>query len=66
MIVETKGNADLDVPLKTMRLKQWCEDINKVQSKVRFDFVYVDMDGFEKYRLDNFAQLMETFRDYKD
>ena len=66
VIVETKGNADLDVPLKTMRLKQWCEDINKVQSKVRFDFVYVDMDGFEKYRLDNFAQLMETFRDYKD
>ena len=66
VIVETKGNADLDVPLKTMRLKQWCEDINKVQSKVHFDFVYVDMDGFEKYRLDNFAQLVETFRDYKN
>jgi type III restriction enzyme len=66
VIVETKGNADLDVPLKTMRLKQWCEDINRAQSKVHFDFVYVDMDGFEKYRLDNFAQLMETFRDYQD
>jgi hypothetical protein len=28
--------------------------------------VYVDMDGFEKYKLDSFTQLMETFRDYKD
>ena len=66
VIVETKGNADLDVPLKTIRLKQWCEDINRVQSKIHFDFVYVDMGGFEKYKLDSFSQLMETFRDYKD
>ncbi|MDH6421286.1 type III restriction enzyme [Polynucleobacter sphagniphilus] len=65
VIVETKGQADLDVPLKTRRLKQWCEDINKAQSKVHFDFVYVDMDGFEKYKLNSFQQLMETFCDYK-
>jgi len=65
VIVETKGNADLDVPLKTVRLKQWCEDINKAQSKVHFDFVYVDMNGFEKYKLNSFQQLMETFCDYK-
>ena len=65
-IVETKGQEDLDVPLKTMRLKQWCEDINRVQSKVKFDFVYVDMEGFEKYRLNSFKQLVESFRNYKD
>ena len=65
-IVETKGQEDMDVPLKTRRLKQWCEDINRVQSKVTFDFVYVDMEGFEKYTLNSFKQLVETFREYKD
>ena len=29
-VVETKGQEDLDVPLKMQRLKQWCEDINRV------------------------------------
>ena len=33
VIVETKGQEDLDVPLKMERLRQWCEDINRVQSK---------------------------------
>ena len=28
VIVETKGQEDLDVPLKMQRLRQWCEDIN--------------------------------------
>jgi len=27
-IVETKGQEDLDAPLKIERLKQWCADIN--------------------------------------
>ena len=42
VIVETKGQADLDVPLKMERLRQWCEDINRVQPDVKYDFVYVD------------------------
>jgi type III restriction enzyme len=29
VIVETKGQEDLDVPLKMERLRQWCEDINR-------------------------------------
>jgi type III restriction enzyme len=41
-IVETKGLEDLDVPLKMARLKQWCEDINRVQSAVTYSFVFVD------------------------
>ncbi|GAH61048.1 unnamed protein product, partial [marine sediment metagenome] len=49
-IVETKGQEDLDVPLKMQRLSQWCEDINKVQSDVTYDFVYVDMGNFEQYK----------------
>ncbi len=65
-IVETKGLVDLDVPLKIRRLKQCCEYINKVQSKVKYDFVYVDTEGFEKYKPSTFKQLLETFREYKD
>ena len=42
VIVETKGQEDLDVPLKMQRLRQWCEDINRVQTDVRYDSVYVD------------------------
>lgn len=41
-IVETKGQEDLDVPLKMQRLRQWCEDINRVQNDVHYDFVFVD------------------------
>jgi type III restriction enzyme len=65
-IVETKGQEDLDVPLKTQRLRQWCEDINQAQSDVRYDFVFVDEEGFTKYSPTSFEQLVNTFREYKD
>ena len=65
-IVETKGREDLDVPLKMARLKQWCEDINRAQSDVRYDFVYVDEEGFKKYRPATFADVVRGFREYKD
>ncbi len=65
-IVETKGQEDLDVPLKMQRLKQWCEDINRVQSDVTYDFVYVDEKGFEQYKPTSFNSLLAGFREYKD
>ncbi|QDM16439.1 MULTISPECIES: DEAD/DEAH box helicase family protein [unclassified Tardiphaga] len=64
-IVETKGQEDLDVPLKMARLRQWCEDINRVQSDVAYDFVYVDQESFEKYSPKSFKGLSEGFREYK-
>ena len=64
-IVETKGQADLDVPLKTRRLKQWCEDINRVQSEVKYDFVYVDQESFDKYNPKSFQELAAGFTEYK-
>ena len=64
-IVETKGQEDLDVPLKMERLRQWCEDINRVQSDVKYDFVYVDQEGFDKYKPTSFRQLIDGFREYK-
>jgi type III restriction enzyme len=66
VIVETKGQEDLDVPLKTARLKQWCEDINRVQSNVTYDFVFVDEESFKTYSPKSFADLVANFRQYKD
>ncbi|UKL13764.1 DNA methyltransferase [Dissulfurimicrobium hydrothermale] len=65
VIVETKGQEDLDVPLKMERLRQWCEDINRVQSNVTYDFVYIDEESFEKYKPTSFRHLVEGFREYK-
>jgi type III restriction enzyme len=65
-IIETKGLEDLDVPLKTVRLKKWCDDINKAQKKISFDFVFVDEEEFNKYKPDSFESLVRNFRKYKD
>ena len=66
VIVETKGLEDLNVPLKMERLRQWCEDINRIQSNVKYDFVYVDEESFEKYKPTSFRQLVDGFREYKE
>ena len=65
VIVETKGLEDMDVPLKMQRLHQWCEDVNRVQSDVQYDFVFVDQEGFEKYKPKSFRQLTDSFKEYK-
>ncbi len=65
VIVETKGQEDLDVPPKIARLSQWCEDINRVQSDVKYDFVFVDEESFEKYKPTSFQQLLNGFKQYK-
>ena len=46
-VVETKGQEDIDIPLKVQRLRQWCEDTNRVQGEVSYDFVYVDQESTE-------------------
>ena len=64
-IVETKGLEDPDVSLKMNRLKQWCEDINKSQKEIIFDYVFVDEESFHKYSPSSFEQLVNTFEEYK-
>ena len=64
VIVETKGLEDLDVPLKMARLAQWCADINRMQSAVKYDFVFVDEEGWKKYRPTSFKELTSTFQAY--
>ena len=65
IVVETKGLADLDVPLKMQRLRQWCEDLNALQPEVSYDFVYVDQESFQKYKPKSFEDILNGFREYK-
>lgn len=64
-LVETKGQVDVDVAPKMERLRQWCEDVNRVQADVKYDFAYVDEDSFNQYAPKNFRQLAEAFRKHK-
>jgi type III restriction enzyme len=66
VIVETKGQEDPDVPLKMERLRQWCEDINRIQPDVTYHFVYVDEESFEKYKPTSFRQLVDGFKEYRE
>lgn len=65
LLIETKGHEDLDDPLKIARLSQWCDDINTLQSKTKYDFVYVDEVSFQKYKPSNVKELVEAFQNYK-
>ena len=65
-IVETKGQADLDVLPKMARLRQWCEDINQIQSSISYGFVYVDEEAFKQYKPKSFAELVANFRQHRE
>lgn len=62
-IIETKGNADLNVPLKLKRLQEWCKDINNQQS-IKFIPVYIEQEKFEKHQnYISFEELISVFKD---
>jgi len=65
VIIETKGLEELEVPRKMERLRQWCGDVNGAQNVVKYDFVYVDQESFEKYKPTSFRQLLDAFKEYK-
>lgn len=60
-IVETKGREDLDDIQKKKRLVQWCEDLNKAQSKIKIGCLYIEQEMFEKYKPTDFKQLVKVF-----
>ena len=66
VVVETKGQEDLDVPPKMERLRQWCEDINRIQADATYDFVFVDEESFDRYEPKSFTELLDGFTEYKD
>lgn len=60
-IVETKGREDLDDPLKIKRLAQWCDDINQLQNKIKFGWLYIKEEEFKKYQVKSFQELINIF-----
>ncbi len=65
-IVETKGREELDLPQKMARLKQWCADATAAEENgQRYDFVFVDQNGFEKHAPKTFAALAASFMEYR-
>jgi type III restriction enzyme len=67
-IVETKGRAELDVPQKMTRLRQWCADATEAgeaEGGTHYGFVYVDEVGFKQHRPSSFAGLASAFREYQ-
>ncbi|MDR1872369.1 MAG: DEAD/DEAH box helicase family protein [Deltaproteobacteria bacterium] len=65
-IVETKGAEDLDDPLKLNRLKNWCLDVNNIQRKVKFNFLFIDEKTFHNYTFNKFAEFLPLFTRFKD
>lgn len=65
VIIETKGQEELDLPQKMARLRQWCDDVNRLQAKVVYDFAFVDQRGFEQYKPKNVKVLLDSFVEYK-
>ncbi len=65
-IVETKGRQELDLPQKMARLRQWCADATAAEENgQRYDFVFVDENGFQTHPPKTFASLAVAFTDYK-
>lgn len=67
-IIERKGREELDLPRKMARLRQWCLDATAAAGREggpRYGFVYVDQAGFEKYRPERVADLVQGFREYQ-
>lgn len=67
-IVETKGRAELDLPQKMARLKQWCADAtaaNEAEGGPAWRFAYVDQEGYERNPPHDFAALAASFRDFQ-
>ena len=65
-LVETKGRAELDLPQKMARLKQYCADATAAgENGQRYDFVFADQTSFEKHAPKTFAALTGSFREYK-
>ena len=65
LVVETKGREELDLPQKMARLKQWCGDVNTLQSETEYDFVYVDEKRFTERPPKSFGDLLSSFTQYK-
>jgi type III restriction enzyme len=67
-IVETKGRAEIDVPQKMARLRQWCEDATVASTDhggTTYRFVFVDQTGYERHPPKTMAGLAAAFTEFQ-
>lgn len=60
-IVETKGREDIEDLLKINRLAQWCDDINNLEGKTKYKWLYVKEEEYLKYGIKTFKELIRIF-----
>ena len=65
VIVELKGRVDEDVHSKMDRLRQWCEECSRIQLDGKYDFVFVDDEGFRNFPPKTFGDVLSGFLKYK-
>ena len=66
-IVETKGYIDENIKEKMESLKKWCTDINEIQDKYTYKFLYVNEKTFYEYKenLKSFENIVNLFDNYQ-
>ncbi len=65
VVVELKGRVDEDVPSKMARLKQWCGECGQMPLDGRYDFVFVDDEGFRSFSPKTFGDVLSGFLKYQ-
>ena len=65
VIIELKGRVDEDVHPKMDRLRQWCEECSRIQLDGKYDFVFVDDEGFRNFPPKTFGDVLSGFLKYK-
>jgi len=65
LVVETKGEEDIDIKHKDERIRLWCKDATKL-TKSQWAFKRVDQEDFERYRFKSIDELISTFKEDRD
>lgn len=62
-VIELKGRESMDDVKKVERLRQWCEDINKLQKDVKYKIMYIKEEVWFTYqaKLNNFSDLVKIW-----
>ena len=62
IIVETKGEVDVEVEFKDRRIKTWCEDATKVTDE-HWSYKRVNQEDFERFRYKTLQDLLNSIID---
>jgi type III restriction enzyme len=62
IIVETKGEVDVEVEFKDRRIKTWCEDATKVTGE-HWSYKRVNQEDFERFRYKTLQDLLNSIID---